>query len=146
MSLVYIAGVCQNIYCDRGLCDEDCVCQKNFPDLRICPRISVNYPKVCDMLSGKTGRYCDMDDVECVQNACANGGTCNELHRNTFTCYCPGSYDPRFFCEMNGTGYPRYSCGAVYPTHTGSAMLVSSMASSIIIPIYFNHFGLGNNP
>ena len=72
-----------------------------------------------------------MDDVECVQSACANGGTCNELPGNVFTCNCPGSYDPRFFCEVNGT---------VYPTQAGSTMLVFSVASSIIIPISFTLF------
>ena len=55
------------------------------------------------MLAGKTGRYCDMDDVECVRNACANGGTCNEMSGNTFICTCPGAYDPRFLCEVNNS-------------------------------------------
>ena len=131
MSLVYIAGVCQNSYCDSGTCDEDCVCQLYFPNLTICPMISVNYTKVCDMLSGNTGRYCNMDDVECVHNACANEGTCYELPGNIFNCICPARYDSRFFCEVNGT---------VYPTQAGSTMLVFSVTRSIIIPICFTLF------
>ena len=103
ISLVYIAGVFANDNCDSGTCKEDCVCQQNSPNLRICPRISVNYIRVCDMLAGKTGRYCDMADVACARNACANGGTCNENPGNTFTCICPGTYDPIFYCEVNNS-------------------------------------------
>ena len=46
----------------------------------------------CQCPPGRSGKNCDGDYDECVNNPCINGGTCYN-NEGSYTCFCPPGWE-----------------------------------------------------